>query len=216
VLLSSLLAGLPWVDHGFGTRHAPLSQEGMASLKQIHSALPLIAERHGFAGEGDALLTACAGVPVSVRTADCLPILVADPSSRAVAAIHAGWRGTAAQIVVETLRRMRLEFGTDAGEVHVAIGPGIGVCCYEVGAEVARRFGREGAGRVDLAAENRRQLIQAGVPETQIDILNACTRCEPERFHSYRRDGDRAGRMISYIHVATRLPHGGSSKGARY
>jgi purine-nucleoside/S-methyl-5'-thioadenosine phosphorylase / adenosine deaminase len=199
MLTSPLLAQLEWIDHGFGTRLAPVSQEGMASLKQIHSTMCLVADGAHACGEGDALIANQAGIAVSVRTADCYPVLLADPVTRAVAAIHAGWRGTAASIVGETLRRMHQEFGTQTANVIAAIGPGIGGCCYEVGAEVARRFGRSAAGRIDLAAANRRQLREAGVPDEQIHVTGACTFCDAARFHSYRRDKDAAGRMISYI-----------------
>lgn len=174
----------------------------MASLKQIHSSLSIVADRPaGCVGEGDALLTAAQGVTVSIRTADCFPILLADPVNRVVAAVHAGWRGTAAHIVEETLRRMRDEFGTRPADLSAAIGPGIGACCYQVGEEVARRFGKGSAGRLDLAAENVLHLTQAGVPAVRIHVMGACTFCDGERFHSWRRDGERAGRMISYIGV---------------
>jgi hypothetical protein len=199
VITSPLLENLPWLEHGFGTRHAPLSQQGMASLKQIHSSLSLVADRPaGCVGEGDALLTAEPGIAVSVRTADCYPILLADTDHRAIAAVHAGWRGTDSQIVVETLRQMQARFGTQPADVIAAIGPGIGVCCYEVGADVARRFGMPGAGKLDLAQENLRQLTHSGVPARQVTIAGHCTFCDSSRFHSWRRDRDAAGRMISF------------------
>jgi YfiH family protein len=201
MLISPLLEQLDWIEHGFGTRHAPLSQDGMASLKQIHSAVCLVADGAHVCGEGDALITNRAAVPVSVRTADCYPILLADPVSHAVAAIHAGWRGTAASVVRETLRRMHDEFGTEAADVLAAIGPGIGGCCYQVGEDVARQFGRVAAGRIDLAEANRAQLREAGVAEERIHSIGICTFCDAARFHSYRRDKDAAGRMISYIGV---------------
>ncbi len=174
----------------------------MVSLQQIHSAEVLVAgDRPGRAGEGDALITSQPDVTVSVRTADCYPILLVDPEVRAVAVVHAGWRGTAGRIVARTLDRMRVEFGTDARQVFAAIGPGIGECCYEVGEEVAAQFGRTAAGKLDLAAENRKQLLSAGVAESRIELLSHCTRCDADRFHSYRRDGEQAGRMISFIGI---------------
>ncbi|MBZ5631957.1 MAG: peptidoglycan editing factor PgeF [Acidobacteriia bacterium] len=201
VLTASLLERLDWLEHGFGTRHANLDQATMASLKQIHSNISLAAHGPGCAGEGDALLTSEPGVAVSVRTADCFPILLADPNTRAVAAVHAGWRGTAAGVVRASLTRMRSEFGTDPRNVFAAIGPGIGACCYEVGIEVARQFGMPEAGNLDLAAENRRQLIAAGLKPDSIEVVGDCTFCTPARFFSWRRDQDRAGRMISFIRV---------------
>jgi YfiH family protein len=193
----------PWLRHGFGTKAAPLSQDEMVSLRQIHSTDVLLAgDRPGCAGEGDALITAQPGVPVSVRTADCYPILLVDPVVRAVAAVHAGWRGTAGRIVIKTLDRMREEFGADASRMFAAIGPGIGECCYEVGAEVAAQFGRNTPGKLNLAEENRKQLVSAGLAESHIDRMGLCTRCDSEQFHSYRRDKDEAGRMISFIGIA--------------
>jgi len=199
VLHSSLLSDLAWVDHGFGTRDDALPQQNMASLKQIHSAVVWVAEQPGCIGEGDALVTGHPGVPVSIRTADCYPILLADERNRAVAAVHAGWRGTAARIVDKTIERMHGQFGTEGRDLWAAIGPGIGACCYEVGVEVARQFGLEAAGRIDLAEMNHRQLVQAGVTESHIEILGGCTKCDARRFHSFRRDQERAGRMISFI-----------------
>jgi len=199
ILRSPLLSQLAWIEHGFGTRLAPLSQEGMASLKQMHSALALVAGQPGCAGEGDALVTGSPGLLLSVRSADCYPILLADTKRHAVAAVHAGWRGTAGRIIVETIAKMSAQFGTSPADIVAAIGPGIGLCCYEVGAEVARLFGLEGSGHIDLAAANRRQLIEAGVEEPRIDALGGCTFCEAARFHSFRREKERAGRMISYI-----------------
>jgi YfiH family protein len=173
----------------------------MASLKQVHSATVLPASEVGCIGEGDGLITATPGLSVSVRTADCFPILLVDARRRAVAAVHAGWRGTAGRIVPVTIEFMRAEFGTDPADVYVAIGPGIGECCYQVGEEVGRHFGLPGAGRVDLGEANRRQLIDTGVPEGHIDRVDLCTYCDATKFHSYRRDKESAGRMISFVRI---------------
>lgn len=201
MLLSPLLDALDWIEHGFGTRSSALSQNGMASLKQIHSKVCFVAHAAVCAAEGDALITGQPGVAVSVRTADCFPVLLADPATRSVAAVHAGWRGTSAGVVAEVVAHMRREFGTAPENLWAAIGPGIGECCYQVGEEVARQFGRSSAGRIDLAAANRRQLLDAGVAPERIHSLGLCTYCDAARFHSYRRDQAAAGRMISYIRV---------------
>jgi polyphenol oxidase len=197
-LVSPILQNLPWLQHGFGTRQSTDFPDQLATLKQVHSAVPLVADEPGCAGEGDALITNRRGLAVSVRTADCLPILVADEQTRVIAAIHAGWRGTAAGIVRRTVEEMRGKFGVDPASLRAAIGPGIGVCCYQVGDEVARQFGRSSTSSLDLAAENRKQLLEAGLAKSNVDLLNQCTFCNPARFHSYRRDEERAGRMISY------------------
>jgi hypothetical protein len=168
--------------------------------------LVLIADRKGLAGEGDGLVTNRQDVALSIRTADCYPILLADRRNRAVAAIHAGWRGTAAHIVGNALEKMKAEFGTSPADVSAAIGPGIGVCCYEVGAEVASQFGPAVKTHVDLALENRKQLETAGVPPQNIEALGICTFCDAERFFSYRREKNHAGRMTSFIMLRTENP----------
>ena len=195
MLTSKLLAQF---HHGFGTRHSAITQDAMASLKQIHSNWVLIADRpSGCIGEGDALLSAESGVTVSIRTADCLPILLADRDTGAVAAVHAGWRGTAGDIVGLALRRMIVDLKANPRSIVAAIGPGIGKCCYEVGLDVALKLRETRAGKVDLAENNRRQLIAAGVRE--IDVISLCTFCEADTFFSYRREAEQAGRMISFI-----------------
>jgi YfiH family protein len=205
ILRSPLLEEIDVIRHGFGTRSAGLTQDEMASLKQIHSGIVLQADRaNGCVGEADALVTAEPGITVSIRTADCLPILIADRRTGAVAAVHAGWRGTVAGIAGAAVDRLSRDFGSRPEDLMAAIGPGIGVCCYEVGEEVARQLderwaGERHAGRVNLAEHNRRQLERAGLLPKHIDIISPCTYCNADQFWSYRREGERAGRMISFI-----------------
>ena len=195
---------LTWVVHGFGTRFADIPSRfpNLATLKQIHSAECVAAEgRAGELGRGDALLEDSPDSVVAVKTADCIPILVADERRRAVAAVHAGWRGTAAGIAAGAVTAMRARFGSGARDLHAAIGPGIGVCCYEVGPEVAARFGAIGRAHLDLAQINRRQLLEAGVTSERIYASNLCTMCLPGEFHSFRRDREAAGRLYSFIGI---------------
>ena len=119
----------------------------LVTLRQIHSDRIHRVERadessskFSEAPKADALITREPGALLGVQTADCIPILLADPKRRAVAAIHSGWRGTLARIATKALGRMHMEFGTRPGDVIAALGPGIGRCCYEVGSEVAREF----------------------------------------------------------------------------
>jgi YfiH family protein len=113
----------------------------LCTLRQIHSDLAHhFSKRDPHAPRGDAALSRTPGLLLAVQTADCLPILLADTRHRAVAAIHAGWRGTLRRIAEKTLGRMRIEFGTRPADVLAAIGPGIGPCCYEVGHEVVQAF----------------------------------------------------------------------------
>ena len=200
-LESPILSAHPWTTHGFGTREPSPAPDSVSSVKQFHSNVVLLAERPGVLDEADALVTNLPGLAISIRTADCYPILLADAKNRAVAAIHAGWRGTAAQIARQTLERMRKEFGTQPGDVSAAIGPGIGVCCYEVGEEVARQFGHTRQTHLDLCSENRKQLEAAGVSPQNIEASGVCTFCDAERFFSYRREKEKAGRMTSFIRI---------------
>lgn len=192
-----------WLVHGFGTRFA-CPPEGIATLHQIHSALCLAADgRTGCLGDADALLENLPGHSVAVKTADCIPVLLADERNRAVAAVHAGWRGTAAGIVEAAMAAMGDRFGTRPADLHAAIGPGIGVCCYEVGPDTAMRLGlsAEAAVHVDLPRINWNQLLEAGIPAAQIYVADLCTRCRPEEFYSFRRDREQAGRMYSFIGI---------------
>ena len=204
-LESSNLSALPWVTHGFGTRHPAAHPASISTLKQIHSNVVLLAAEPGVLGEGDALITDNPGLAISIRTADCYPILLADTRNLAVAAIHAGWRGTAAQIVVRTLEKMGDEFGTQACDIFAAMGPGIGVCCYEVGEDVSNQFGFANGTHLDLASENRKQLESTGVLTQNIEALDVCTFCNAERFFSYRREKEKAGRMTSYIRIGPEI-----------
>jgi len=193
-----------WLVHGFGTRLAdvPSFFGNLATLKQIHSATWVAAGgRAGVLGEGDALLENTPGSVVAVKTADCVPILLVDERSRAVAAVHAGWRGTAARIAAKAVEAMGSRFGTRPADLHAAVGPGIGKCCYEVGPEVTAQFGGQGRGRLDLAAENRKQLEEVGVTPEHIYASNLCTMCRPEEFHSFRRDREAAGRLHSFVGI---------------
>ncbi|MCX6627533.1 MAG: peptidoglycan editing factor PgeF [Candidatus Solibacter sp.] len=194
----------PWLVHGFGTRLAdiPACFAQLATLKQIHSSSCVAAEgRVGILGEGDALLENQPGSVVAVKTADCIPVLLVDERSRAVAAVHAGWRGTAARIAAGAVAAMGRRFGTRPEDVHAAIGPGIGKCCYEVGAEVAAQFGGQGRGHIDLTAANRRQLEETGVTPARIYASYLCTMCRGEEFDSFRRDKEAAGRMYSFAGI---------------
>ncbi len=204
VYRTSELDALPWLIHGFGTRQSdiPAWFENLATVKQIHSATVVNAEGHcGILGEGDALLEDRPGAVIAVRTADCLPILLADERHRAIAAVHAGWRGTVARIVAAAVDAMRARFGTAPGDLHAAIGPGIGKCCYQVGPEVAAYFGEQGRAHISLRDANLDQLLRAGVTPERIYASNLCTMCLAGEFHSFRRDREAAGRLYSFAGI---------------
>lgn len=163
----------------------------------------------------DALATNLKGVLLGVKTADCVPVLLADARAGASAAVHAGWRGTLSEIVKDALRTLRDEFGVDARDVRAALGPAALGCCYEVGAEVVEPFRAKfadadslftptsaGHALVDLHEANRRQLIESGVAPERIHALPLCTMCRTDLFFSYRQDRKlygRTGRLLSVI-----------------
>jgi len=208
VLESSLLKRLPWLRHGFGTRLSDAWPGEYTHLKQIHSDIVFSADGgQGCVGHGDALVTAMPGRLIGIRTADCVPLLFADSEDHVVAAAHAGWRGTVGEIARRTLDRMRTDYGSTPDRVYVAIGPSIGKCCFEVGPEVAAQFrlyfpSDESLTHVDLPEANYRQLLAAGVTREHVDVSGECTMCGGQRFHSFRRDKQAAGRMVAAIGIA--------------
>lgn len=200
----SELDSFPWLIHGFGTRDSdiPARFERLATVKQIHSSTCVPAcGRTGVLGEADALVENTPGIVIAVKTADCIPILLVDERHRAVAAVHAGWRGTAAHIASDAVRTMASRFDSAPSDLHAAIGPGIGRCCYEVGPEVMQQFGGQSRGYLDLTAENASQLTALGVTRERIYASNLCTMCRDGEFHSFRRDRDVAGRMYSFVGI---------------
>ena len=187
-----------WQQHGFGTRRANPPVD--ITLRQIHSARVLnAAGLHNRECEGDALVTDEIGTSIGVRTADCVPILLLDIRRRAIAAVHAGWRGTAAEIVQHAIEKMRADFNTAPADLYAAIGPCIRACCYEVGPEVAEHFGVSGRSKVDLPAANRQQLERTGISPERIFDSDLCTACQLEQFFSYRREPQDPGRMLAAI-----------------
>lgn len=194
-----------WQKHGFGTRDGNPSAD--ITLRQIHSNRVVNASGlRDREEEGDALVTDQIGKSIGVRTADCVPILLLDTKSRAVAAVHAGWRGTAARVVALAIERLRGDFGTSPKDVYAAVGPCIRGCCYAVGREVAEQFEAGTFEKtqgdrhfLNLAEANRRQMGAAGVDDERIFDCGLCTTCQSAQFFSYRREPANPGRMMASI-----------------
>lgn len=203
------------VDHGFGLRGCAEPAD-LRRPRQVHGVAVVSAEQCAGsdpAPEADAVVSEAAGVRIAVVTADCLPILLAGNRGRAVAAIHAGWRGLASGVVDAGLTALRQRLGRSEG-ITAVIGPHIGKCCYEVDEPVlsalAQRFSevlprastrtRPGHAQLDLGRLAREALRAAGVERERIGLLEgACTACDAERFYSYRRDGPETGRLVHFI-----------------
>jgi YfiH family protein len=184
----------------------------LATVSQVHGDRVLhleglLPERPGVPaplGEADALWTRAAGQAVGVKTADCAPLLLWDAGSGAVAAVHAGWRGTLARIAVRAVEAL-LGQGSALADLQIAVGPCIGPCCYAVAGDLPERFSAAfGAqvlqgDRLDLRACLVVQLREAGLSAAQLDLSCAlCTSCDA-RFFSHRRDQGRTGRQLSLI-----------------
>lgn len=158
--------------------------------------------------EADALWTDRPGVAVGVKTADCVPILIGDPDSGRVAAVHSGWRGTELRVAARAIAAL-VSAGSDPARLLAAVGPAIQSCCYEVSEDLAQRFARAMGEEVvalgfakphlDLIRAVRTTLEEAGVPSQRIDVLASCTACDAERFFSHRRDRGVSGRHLSFV-----------------
>jgi len=191
-----------------------------ADIRVVHSeaeAMP----KPGVLGDDqycDALVSNTPNVLLTVKTADCVPILIGDPLTRAFAAVHAGWRGTSSSIIKHAIDQIEREYGSRAADMRAAIGPAANVCCYEVGSDVISVFKeqfsqaeklftvtRDGHARIDLQTANRNQLIDAGVSADRIHVAPFCTMDRNDLFFSYRREKHvhgRVGRLMSVIGAA--------------
>lgn len=207
----------------------------LVTVRQVHSSrIHTIQAEDAFAGllettegkavlEGDGIITNEPDVLLAAGTADCVPVLLVDLRLRAVGALHAGWRGTAARIVEQGVERMHKEYGSRPSDLVAAIGPSIGACCYSVGEDVREIFDAEFAYseemfrrspdpaeaakfRIDLWKANRKQLLDAGLEQEQITVVGECTACTLEasgrpRYFSHRAQAGRTGRMLNVIGI---------------
>lgn len=198
-----------------------------ARMRQVHGSTVFVVDECSLeqVKECDALVTAVPGVALCVLTADCVPVLMAALGGRVVAAVHAGWRGTAGRLVGEVVQVLVREFSVEPNALWVALGPSIGPCCYEVGADVVAAFRSAGLGsavrdlggspsyRVDLRYANRLALSDAGVPLSQVVDVGGCTACLAAEFFSHRRQQGLAGRQLSFVSCGQTPLHLGSGQG---
>ena len=185
--------------------HGTLVRSVTAADTEAPEAVPTV--------DADGLVTDVPGVALTVFSADCLPILFCDPVRRCIAAVHAGWRGTAAGIAAEAVKAMTQRYGCRAENIRAAIGPGISLCCFEttgdVPAALRAHLGaaaegcitdhRNGKFHVDLKKANRIWLEQSGVSPCHIAVSDACTACDGTLFWSHRRTGTVRGSMAAMI-----------------
>ncbi len=224
---STLLSDLDGVIHGFSNRSAGDMEHSdehrdLFARKLGFKISPVLAEQvhdnriqtvdsqsMGIVSGVDGLVSRDA--PVAVVAADCVPVLLVDPVGQVCAAVHAGWKGTLGGVVGNAVGEM-VRMGADARRIFAAIGPHIGMCCYDVPEERARafvdRFGRDekmvvktdGRWHLDIGWANYRQLRDAGVPADYIDAPPTCTSCQSNEFFSYRKDSKETyGEMMAVI-----------------
>lgn len=198
----------------------------VAMVTQVHGA-DVVVIRQGSSvpddrPQADALVSDATATAIAVRAADCVPLLMADRARGVVAAVHAGWRGTARRVAGAAVEAMTRQFGTRPVDLVVAVGPSIGPCCYEVGTELVDAFAAEGHERhlvdrwflapppvrgshdrprlrLDVARANCDQLALAGVPADQIHLSGLCTAMHLDVLSSYRREKEQAGRIAGVI-----------------
>jgi len=215
--------------HLFTTRHVELpaaasalgvSEARLWRLAQVHGNAVIVARGEAPADrpQADALVSTDRSVALAVLAADCVPLLMADARTGAVAAVHAGWRGTAARVANAAVEAMTREFGTRPEDLIAAIGPAIGPCCYDVGPDVVDAFAAAGHERhlisrwfpipsrnaplrLDVPGANRDQLILAGVPEDHIHLAGLCTAMHLDVLTSYRAEKEKAVRMAGVIRM---------------
>ena len=215
---------ISFLVHGFGNRywkqtdmekHPMLKNFKSLFLRQIHSdILHVIEDVPDAVLAGDALLTRRQGILLVIKTADCLPILVVDRNRRAVAAVHGGWKSTSQKLAQKVVSALEEHFGCDPSSLSAALGPCIGKDCYEIGADVWKKFedkglngkafvphpSKRGKFFLDLRLANKLQLMAAGVEDANICAVDLCTHCRTDLF-SYRRSRHTKGRMLSFIGI---------------
>lgn len=214
-----------WRERQRWARAVRIDPMALSTVHQVHGreVIGIGVDRRGHGGplgstalgRADAIMTAMPGVAVMTLHADCLPIILADPDVPAVAAIHAGWRGTVVDVVGATVTALANEYGARAERMVVLMGPGMRSCCYEVGDEVVEAW-RDMAGieaeialsrgprrwHFDLAIANRYLLEQSGIDGARIDDQSHCTHCNGDRWFSHRLQGPETGRFGAMVGLA--------------
>ncbi len=221
-LRSSLNLGVRWGDDQENVatnrrllaEHAGYDPAQLIATRHVHGTnVWRVGEPLAEGAEFDGLVSDRVGSVLGAFAADCIPLVFAEPEARVCGAAHAGWRGTVAGIATNVITRM-VELGARPERIRVALGPSIGPCCFEVGREVVDEFRAvlgdlpglivEGPQKnhIDLRVATRTFLERAGVRPDLIDDRPPCTKCEGDRFFSYRRDGREGGVHMGFIGLA--------------
>lgn len=182
-----------------------IKKEEVTFQKQIHSTIINYTSHSQYFDGCDAIYTDKANNFLAVSVADCIPIFLYEPEKKIVAGIHSGWKGTHGKILTATINELKNKYSVDCSKLTAYIGPGISQDRYEVGEEVGKlfdkefRYGKNGKYYPDLKKDNYNQLIESGLKKENIEVSELCTFTEKELLHSYRRDGEKSGRMLGVI-----------------
>lgn len=185
-----------------------IASEKVFTIRQVHGDKILIVGKNdlpqqGLIPEADGVVTNAAGIVLSVRTADCVPIFLYDPKNKCIGLVHAGWKSSALSIVKKALESLSQNYGSMPADILAVFGPAIGRCCYKVGQEFEKTFPGEvfyynGHRFLDLPLVNKNQMLALGVKSENVLSNTLCTACG-EEFFSYRRDKEKAGRHLSLL-----------------
>jgi len=180
-----------------------LNSENLVIPKQAHGHKVQFCKASGELADTDAIISNSENIVLSIQVADCIPLFILEKKSKIFGLVHAGWRGTAKRIVSKTIHEINKHGGCQK-DIMALIGPSIKQCCFEIGPEVAKEFSNDflvkGNGDrsfLDLQGVVKKELMNAGIKIENIIDLDECTCCQPEKYYSYRRNGNRAGRMIA-------------------
>jgi YfiH family protein len=197
-----------------------IPMENFLVLNQVHGDNVFVIKPHGDyftsreALNYDAIVTNRTDLAICIKTADCVPVFVVDRIQKVIAAVHAGWRGSALGISAKVIRLMQNQYGSEPRDLLAAIGPSIGPCCYEVDAPTAVAFRRQNNAEdflfpgkrkdrwmLDLVEANRRQILDCGIPAANIEASGLCTVCCRDDFFSHRGSGGSTGRQINFMMI---------------
>jgi len=194
--------------------------ENFLVLNQVHGDNIFTIKPHGeyFTSRDelnyDAIVTNRTNLAICIKTADCVPVFIVDRIKKVIAVVHAGWRGSALGISAKVVRLMQTQYGSEPADILAAIGPSIGLCCYEIDATAADAFRhqnnaeaflfpgkRKNRWMLDLAEANRRQLLDCGIPDDNVETAGLCTVCRQDTFFSHRGSGGITGRQINFMMI---------------
>jgi len=199
--------------------------ENFLTLNQVHGDDIFVIKPYGDyfptdkALDYDAIVTNRENLAICIKTADCVPVFIVDRAKKIIAAVHAGWKGTALEITAKVANLFFEKYDSSPRDILAAIGPAIGLCCFELDEEPAETFRKlndheeflfagnsPGKWIVDLPEANRRQMINCGIPESNIDLSRLCTSCRQNLFFSYRGSGSITGRQLNFIMIKGEEP----------